>query len=448
MRLAELARLHQVPGAALAVLVDDEIHECAIGLANKRTAVEATPDTLFQIGSVTKPWTASLLLTLVDDGRLDLDDHVAHILPSFETPDPATTNGLTVRHLLNHTSGLPGDHFPDTGRGDDCLQRYADLLRGGELAHPLGAMYSYSNAAFAVAGLIVQTVLGKTWESALRERIIEPLGLQHTVTLPEEALLHRAAVGHVGSGDEQHVTPVWGLPRFCGPSGLIVAQARDVVSFARMHLSGGFAQDGARVLSEASVDAMRTPTVRVPGTSHSVGLGWGLQEWDGDQVLAHDGGTIGQAAALRILVEQRVAIALLTNGGDWLAFREAALGEIALEVAGVVVPSMPVPPEHGAAHAPSDYTGHFRRAGVDVHIADRDGQLWASHAFTEEFAALAGPRRPPVPLRSGEPDVFYAKPGAGPWTRLTFMRDAAGCVSYLHSGNRVARRVSEADSSS
>jgi CubicO group peptidase (beta-lactamase class C family) len=445
LRLDELARAYSVPGASLAVLVDEEIHETAVGVANRRSGVEATPDTLFQIGSITKPWTASLVLTLVDDGRLDLSERVRDILPGFRTPDPATTEGLQVRHLLNHTSGLPGDHFPDTGRGDDCLQRYVDLLANGELAHPLAAMYSYSNAGFAVAGLIVQTILDMTWEHALRDRIIEPLGLSMTVTLPEEALLFRAAVGHIGSGDAQRATPVWGLPRFCGPSGLIVAQARDVVTFARMHLDGGLAENGSRVLSETAVAAMQAATTDVPGTSNKVGLGWGIQRWGDQLVLAHDGGTIGQSAALRVLPGRRIAVALLTNGGDWLSFRQAVLGELALELADVAVPALPTPPRVSTAHAPEDYVGHYRRAGVDAHVTLREGGLWLSLTFTEEFEALADPHGEPVPLQSGEPDVFYAGSGDGSWTKMNFMRDEMGEVSHVHAGNRVARRLRSAD---
>ncbi len=112
--------------------------------------------------------------------------------------DAEVASTVTVRHLLTHSSGIDGDVFTDTGRGDDCVQRYVEKMQEIGQNHPLGATFSYCNSGFILAGRIVEVLTGKTWDAALRERIIEPLGLTATVTLPEEALLHRAAVGHIG----------------------------------------------------------------------------------------------------------------------------------------------------------------------------------------------------------------------------------------------------------
>ncbi len=136
-------------------------------------------------------------MQLVDEGLLDLDAPVAEVLPELQLADADVTKSVTMRHLLTHTSGIDGDVFTDTGRGDDCLEKYVALLADAEQNHPLGATWSYCNSGFALLGRVIEKLTGKTWDAAMRERLFTPLGLTHTVTLPEEAMLYRAAVGHV-----------------------------------------------------------------------------------------------------------------------------------------------------------------------------------------------------------------------------------------------------------
>ncbi len=172
-------------------------------MLNKDTGVPATSDSLFQIGSISKVWTATLALQLVDEGLLDLDAPVAEVLPELRLADPDVTKQVTMRHLLTHTSGIDGDVFTDTGRGDDCIEKYVAKLTDVAQNHPLGATWSYCNSGFALAGRVIEKLTGRTWDAALAERILIPLGLKHTVTLPEEALLYRVAVGHVGEETDE-----------------------------------------------------------------------------------------------------------------------------------------------------------------------------------------------------------------------------------------------------
>src|SRR5207248_292386 len=208
-RLHELAAAYDVPGAVVGVFAGEQTATTATGVLNRLTGVDASTDSLFQIGSITKVWTAALILTLVDEGRLSLTDPVIRHVPELTLVDERSTRELTVGHLLNHTSGLPGDWFPDTGRGDDCLARLVTLLADQPLTHPVGGLTSYSNAAFSLAGHVVERMLDVTWDDALRDRIIKPLGLEHCVTLPEDALLHRTAVGHLDRGSAQQPAPMW-----------------------------------------------------------------------------------------------------------------------------------------------------------------------------------------------------------------------------------------------
>ena len=145
-RLATLAEQHHVPGAALGILRlrpghDDDLTEASYGLLNTVTRIEATTDSLWQIGSVTKVWTATLAMQLVDEGLLDLDAPVVSYLPELRLADADVEKTVTMRHLLTHTSGIDGDVFTDTGRGDDCLAKYVALLSQVRQIHPIGAYW-------------------------------------------------------------------------------------------------------------------------------------------------------------------------------------------------------------------------------------------------------------------------------------------------------------------
>ena len=196
-RLADLRERHGVPGASLAVLHDDDVRTAASGILNLDTGVEATTDSLFQIGSITKVWTATLAMQLVDEGLLDLDVPIRTYLPDFRVADEGTSKAVTTRHLLTHTSGIDGDHFADTGRGDDVLERYVASCASLRCVLPLGATMSYCNTGFAILGRIVEVLRGSTWDAALQSHLVEPLELGHTATLPEDVLRFRAAIGHI-----------------------------------------------------------------------------------------------------------------------------------------------------------------------------------------------------------------------------------------------------------
>ena len=304
-RLAELIAKHKVPAAALGILSGGEIVDVAAGLLSKKTLVGATPDSVFQIGSITKVWTTTLIMQLVDEGKLTLDTPVAQIIPDFAVSDPQVSKQVTIRHLLTHTSGIDGDVFTDTGRGDDCLEKYVADMDTVAQNHPLGATFSYCNSGFSLAGRIIEVLTGKTWDAVLRERIIEPLGLTATVTLPEEAILHRAAVGHLGNpGEDPQPARLWQLPRSAGPAGTITARVHDLLEFAKMHLAGGLAPDDSRILSQKAADAMTQHEVDLPDPDvlgDSWGLGWIRFSWDGHRLFGHDGSTVGQGAFMRIL---------------------------------------------------------------------------------------------------------------------------------------------------
>ena len=311
-RLSELAVAAEVPGAVLGIWHDGETTVTPYGVLNAATGVETTADSLFQIGSVTKTWTATMIVQLAAEDRLDLDDAVVKLLP--EAPiDPR----ITVRHLLTHTSGIDGDVFTDTGRGDDCVERYVALLGDVDLLFEPGTAYSYCNAGYVVLGRIIEVLDGRTWDESLKARLIEPLGLTQTVTLPEEAILHRAARGHVASDGAPVKT--WQLPRSIGAAGLITASAGDVLQFALMHLT----DDRYAAMQEPQV-----PFAGGVGGFTNLGLAWRIYDWGGRPLFGHDGSTISQTAFLRIDPAARLVVCLLTNSGNGPALFEPLASEV------------------------------------------------------------------------------------------------------------------------
>ncbi|MFI1379672.1 serine hydrolase domain-containing protein [Embleya sp. NPDC020886] len=444
-RLDEAAARHGVPGAGLGISHGETVIEAVTGFANLDARIEATTDTLFQIGSITKVWTATVAMGLVDEGLLSLDRPVVEVLPELRLSDPDLTRRVTLRHLLSHTSGIDGDFFVDTGRGDDCLEKYTERLAEVGVNHPLGATMSYCNSGFNLIGRIIERLTGDGWDQAMRKRLYEPLGLTHTVTLPEDALRFRTATGHSGRGDEQKGVPQWGLVRSAGPAGLICSTPREVLAFTRLHLNDGVTADGTRVLSADSAELMRRKQIDLPNghtLGDSWGLGWILMGWDGHRLYGHDGTTLGQSAFLRILPDADLAVCLLTNGGDSKALYADLYGEIVHSLAGV---TMPPPLEPAAGPLPADVAEHlgvYEREAVRMEVVRRDDALTMRTTVTNGLAM--GRQEEPViesELRQVEGDVYVTRfPGLRDWMPVTFYRLADGS-SYLHAGVRATPKV-------
>jgi CubicO group peptidase (beta-lactamase class C family) len=425
-RLTELAAEADVPGAVLGIWVDGEQTIAPYGVLSRATGVEVTADSVFQVGSITKPWTATMIMQLVDEGRLTLDEVVVKLLP-----DVQIDGEITVRHLLTHTSGIDGDIFTDTGRGDDCLERYVELLGSAAQLFPPGAAYSYCNAGFVLLGRIIEVLDSRTWDESLRVRLIEPLSLAATVTLPEEAILHRAAVGHTQPG-----LPVttWQLPRSIGPAGLITLTAADLLAFARFHLD-----------VDESLAAMRVPQVSVPGTASGpmeVGLGWRLYDWSGRRVFGHDGATISQLAFLRIDPEARLAVCLLTNSANAPALFESVVSEVFEHHVGVRVPPAPQPVE---GVTPDDrHLGRYERAGIAIDVARQGEKMTLTYRATGDRVAFAEDPVHEYELRpagtDGDQFVVRDEPGQ-PWVPATFATLADG-TPYLFTSGLVTPRIS------
>src|SRR5262249_6062912 len=154
-----------------------------------------------------------------------------------------------------------GDYFDDFGRGDDALARYVGALPGLKQVTPVGARWSYNNAAFNVAGRVMEVAAGQPFETLVRELVLDPLGLDHTCLFPEEVLTHRFASGHTRIDGQVIVVRPWGFARNCVPAFGLASTVRDLLRYARFHMGDGTAPTGERLLEPETLRLMQEPAV-------------------------------------------------------------------------------------------------------------------------------------------------------------------------------------------
>lgn len=446
-RLTKGIAKHGVPGAAIAVLKGRKVYEAAAGVLNVNTGVEATTDSIFQIGSITKTFTGTLTMQLVDQRRLKLDEPVVSYLPDFMVADRDVTKKVTIRHLLTHTSGIDGDFFVDAGRGEDRIARYVDKCALLPQIHPIGKSWSYCNAGFNILGRVLEVVSGRTWDELMRERIFEPVGMDHATTLPEETVVFRTAVGHLPDmkkGGAPMVTPVPFIQPAAAPAGASAAMTpADLLRYARMHMDDGAGpKKGSRVLSQRSAVAMRETVTqlpwRVPELTSDMGLSFLLYEWDGTRLYGHDGGTVGQYAFLRILPKPKMVVALLTNGGDARGLYADIFGSIFGTLAGIK-PPQPQKPAKKISVDLGRFTGVYENVGTRAEVSAKDGRLNV-RAITKLWDVL-----PPMEflLAPVDQELFVALgPDGKALQSVNFGAfDDAGTAHVIFNGGRMARRV-------
>nr|WP_202891791.1 serine hydrolase domain-containing protein [Kribbella shirazensis] len=439
--LAGLIAKHGVPAASVAVLADGQVSTAAAGILNLNTGVEATVDSVFQIGSITKLWTTTLIAQLVAEGKIDLDRPVRDHLPEFKLADETAAAAITTRQLLTHTSGFSGDAFTPTSRGDDAVELFVrDVLPGLAQEVPPGAGFSYNNAGYVVLGRIAEVLVGKPYHELIRERIAVPLELDHVATIPDEALLYRAALGHVAPkpGDPLQAAPVWSLVHAMAPAGSLLAMsARDLITFGRAYLD-------ATLLDRATIDRLWESQVDVPaigGFAQHWGLGWMIFDAEGGRLYGHDGGTVGQSAFFRLVPDRGVAVALLTNGGSPGALYDDLVGHILRETAGIELPVRPVPPAAPVEISPELVTGRYTGVLTQSTVTAEDGEFWVlDDAVSEEARILIPePRRTRlVPLDDSR--LIAAEPERGTHEVIAFREPVDGRATYLFRGGRLTPR--------
>ena len=366
---------HNVPGASIAIFSNGRATAASAGLGNITTGVAIDDNTLLHIGSITKVFTTTLVMQLVDQGLVELDENILTYIPDLRLRDRDALSAITVKMLLNHTSGVDGSMFEDHGHDQetiaDGISRLSEL---GQLFPP-GMDFSYCNVGLIIAGFLVQRVTGESWYRLVRERIFQPLGMLHSATLPEEAILHRTSVGHYIHPTSNNLvrTSLAYFPLSMAPCGTtLMTSASDLLTFARAHLSQGIGPNGARILTKRSAELMRRVTVsnRSRGYTYiDMGLGWMCSE---DGLLAHLGGGPGISAALYAYPPKDFAAVILTNADYGIAlandFLKPWLRELgAPEPMGVLAVTTP---RARVAFDPKRYLGTYEEAMKEYFVTD------------------------------------------------------------------------------
>jgi CubicO group peptidase (beta-lactamase class C family) len=296
----------RIPGLCLAVVKDGKvIKEKAYGLANVELNVPVTTNTVFEIGSITKQFTATLIMRLVADGKLSLDDRLHEHL----NDTPETWREINVRHLLTHTSGLKNytglDGF-EVRQKLNCDAFVRQLARE-PLEFTPGERYSYCNSGYNLLGYLIELKSGTNYWTVLRERILSPLGMNHTRSRDATDIVTNRASGYeVTRGKltnrDSDLTDVFA-------AGAMVSTIGDLLKW-------NAALGSDRLLKAASREAMWKPVKLNSGGTHPYGLGFRVEDYKGRANIGHSGSTSGFSSSLQRFPEERVAVIVLCNFGE------------------------------------------------------------------------------------------------------------------------------------
>lgn len=418
------------PGASLGLLVDGDEHTAAFGVTSIENPLEVTPDTLFQIGSITKTFTGTTAMILVERGELDLDAPVRTYLPELKLLDEDVAARVTTRHLLTHTGGWIGDYFDDLGPGDDALARLVASLGALPQLTPLGEVWSYNNAGFYIAGRVIEVVAQKPYELAVQELFLEPLALENTFFFAEDVMTRRFAVGHHRNEDgPPTVARPWPIGRAHHAAGGLASTVRDLLRYARFQIS-----NGEGVVSRATLDEMQRPQMRADSNFGDVGITWAIRNRSGRRVIGHGGGTNGQISVLHFLPDEGIVLAVLTNhqrGGEVVVAAERALGI--------------GPPARTAVDIDtSEYEGTYSSRLYDAELKREDGKLLLVHTPKGGFPKKDSPPQPgppPLPVAFSEPDRLFVTEGPFLGTEAEFLRAADGSLEWFRVGGRIMSRT-------
>jgi CubicO group peptidase (beta-lactamase class C family) len=430
------------------VFHDEEERYAYHGVTSVEHPLPVDGQTLFQFGSTGKTYTSVALLRLVEEGKVDLDAPVRNYVPELRLRDEQVAESVTVLQLLNHSAGWAGDDFTDTGEGDDAIAKYVEHMAELQQVTPPGFIVSYNNASLTLAGRVIEKVTGMTYERAIKELVLDPVGLSMTMFFPNEVMTHRFVVGHRREEDGTvRVLRPWAMPRSGNPMGGMAATAPDQLRWARFHLDRGRTPEGTQVVRADLIARMQEPTIEMAGAElgDAVGISWLIGTFGGEKLVRHGGATTGQLSAFAMIPDRRFAFVSLTNAEpngnrfnrlmrDW-----AFATYLGLEQPDLV-------PERRSADALADYVGTYEDVAMVVTITTNgDGLVIDGEVKPEIVAALgedADYKEPPIPvamLPDGDRWVVPSGPYAG--SKGYFARDEEGRVTGVHEFGRFVPRV-------
>jgi CubicO group peptidase (beta-lactamase class C family) len=337
--LEEQMRRLNTPGAAWAIVEGEQVVHWR-GFGQARPGGEApSPQTPFFIGSLTKSFTALAVMQLVEAGRVELDAPVQRYLPWFQIADPAASAQITVRHLLNQTSGLPllpsEVALADFDDRPDAIERQVRALAGLKITRPVGTQWGYSNFNYNILGLIVETVSAEPYADFIQKHIFNPLEMRHSYASKKEARQNGLAVGHRHWFSFPFPTPDMPVP--CGslPSGQLISCAEDLAHYLIACLNGGRYGD-KQILSEAGIDELHhgvKDCTMFGITTGKYGMGWFDIDLGAAKTFSHGGNVPDFSAYMALVPQQKKGLVLLLNADPYgmpPVLEEVGMGATAL----------------------------------------------------------------------------------------------------------------------
>ena len=302
-------RSERIPGLALAIVKGDQIvYLKGYGQADQ-SGRPVTPQTPFLIGSVTKSMTALAVMQLVEAGKVELDAPVQRYIPWFRDADPRSSAQITVRMLVNQTSGLPQAPTMVTWRWPDqpdAIERHVRLIATMKPVFPPGQSFGYSNANFATLGMILQVVSGQSYEEFIQQHVFAPLDMRNSYVSQDEAMQHGMSTGYRWIlGFPVPVTLPFNRANL--PAGFAIASAEDMAHYLLAQVNGGRYRDRS-VLSPQGMELMQAEP-----PSGTYGMGWESVRIDGHRLINHDGATGNYQSSVFIDPQEHVGVFVAAN---------------------------------------------------------------------------------------------------------------------------------------
>jgi len=439
--VSEMKRL-KTPGLSIGIYHNGQEYSAGFGVTSLENPLPVTPDTLFQTGSISKTFTGTVLMRLVEQGKVDLDTTVRTYLPKFKMADKDVAERVTIRHLLTHTGGWIGDYFNEYGNGDEALEKMLRDIAKLEQVTPLGKIFSYNNAGFNIAGRVVEVVTGKPFEQAAQELVLDPLGLDMTYYFPDDVMVtHRFVVGHHKEDKKVKVSRPWAIGRAGAPVGGVISTVKDLLTYARFHMGDGVSAGGEKILSVKSLRAMRKPQYPATGFDH-IGLTWFIRNAGGLDIFTHGGATHGQMAGLYFIPEKEFALAVLANEEDGRLVIKTAIKK-ALQVYFEIDTPSPTSQEM-PRDALLEYQGNYELPMTAFELKVKKGHLVL---YDKPRGGFPTPDSPPLPASPPMRMAFYEKDKIimldEPMKDSLgeFLRDADGVLQYFRLSSRVHKKL-------
>jgi CubicO group peptidase (beta-lactamase class C family) len=335
----QMRQLH-IPGTSLAIVRDGRIVKAkGYGFANLELKAPATKDTVYEIGSNTKQFTAAAIMMLVEEGKIRLEDAITKYFPEA----PESWRGITIRHLLTHTSGIQNHvavpdwldvfrtnlKFETAPARDELLKMFFKL----PLEFQPGETWAYDNTGYYLLGIIIEKASGKSYWQFLNERIFKPLGMNATRNTDPQPIIPNRASGYEWKNDHFENRPVL-LPAIAFSAGSLLSTAEDVAKWDA-------ALYNEKLLKKSSLDQIWTVATTKDGKDapFNYGFGWFIDSYHGHRLVQHSGGTPGFSSVIYRFLDDKLTIIILTNHSDRI------LDQLAIDLAGISLPALKRPDE-------------------------------------------------------------------------------------------------------